>query len=1435
MPFPRFDGTTPQLWITQAKSYFEMYFVDPSMWVRVATMQFSGVAHRWLQTIAHRVESADWPTLCALVRERFCRDQHELLLRQLFNIRQTASVQEYVDTFVDLIEQLSAYTPYPDTLSYTTRFIDGLRDDIRSVILVQRPSDLDSACTLALLQEEAVEPARRKEVKRTDPVHFPRTLPGRGTMPLPPRPALGAPAADDKRPTDDRRTAPRRSSVDDKLQSLRSYRKACGLCMRCGEKWHQGHKCAPALQLHALQQVWALCEDAFSEDPSSEQDAIVDSEQAFMLLSAAATSSAFHPRTLQFDGFIQGKQVTILIDSGSTHSFLDSRFAQSLSGVKPMPSSVSVKVANGSSVTCSTHIPCAEWTIQGYSFHSTLKIIPIGTYDMIVGMDWLQAFSPMKVHWTQKWIQIPYGPHQVVLHGVLPDLEQCSLIQVYHLSEEKESPAVPSEIQLLIDKFQHLFQLPSSLPPRRACDHSIPLVPGAQPVAIRPYRYSPALKTEIETQVNEMLQSGFIRPSTSAFSSPVLLVRKKDGSWRFCVDYRQLNALTVKGKFPIPVIDELLDELFGASWFSCLDLRAGFNQIRLAPGEEHKTAFQTHWGHFEFTVMSFGLTGAPNSFQGAMNTTLRPLLRKCVLVFFDDILIYSKTYEEHLHHLEQVLSLLAQDQWLVKLSKCKFAQQSLAYLGHVVSAQGVSTDPSKIADIQAWPVPQDIKQLRSFLGLAGYYRKFVKHYAVIARPLTDLLKKGVLFVWTSTHTVAFNTLKDALITAPVLALPDFSKPFQLQTDASDMGVGAVLLQDGHPLAYISKSLGPRARGLSTYEKEYLAILIAVDKWRSYLQHGEFTIFTDQRSLMHITDQRLQTPWQMKLYTKLIGLQFQVIYKPGTSNLAADALSRHPAPITQVNAVSYASPTWLAEIVAGYHSDDTSQKLLQELAVDPNARPPYSLRNGVIYLGNRIWVGNNKSMQLRILEALHASALGGHSGFPVTYARIKKLFAWLGMKTDVKTFVASCAVCLQAKPDRAKYPGLLSPLPVPTESWQVISMDFIEGLPRSGAANCIMVVVDKFSKFAHFVPLLHPFSASHVAQLFLDHIYKLHGMPTHIISDRDRIFTSLFWKELFRLVNTKLCMSSAYHPQSDGQTERVNQCLETFLRCFVHSCPRQWLRWLSLAEYWYNTSLHSSLNRSPFEVLYGHSPRHFGLTPPEASSVPDVDSMLAERATMLDLVRQHLLRAQRRMKQQADKRRSERVFHVGDQVYLKLQPYVQASLAPRAHQKLAFRYFGPYTVLAKVGDVAYKLDLPATSSVHPVFHVSLLKSAPSAKYPISSSVPEHSDNLQVPKVILQRRLHPRRSGSVPQLLIKWSGLGHDLATWEDEEALKQRFPFAPAWGHAGTQGGGDVTTPHPGDGLPPSKPRRGTRNRPKSVKMSGPDWVCDLCEGKMPRE
>lgn len=615
-----------------------------------------------------------------------------------------------------------------------------------------------------------------------------------------------------------------------------------------------------------------------------------------------------------------------------------------------------------------------------------------------------------------------------------------------------------------------------------------------------------------------MLCHGIIRRSTSPFASPILLVKKKDGQWRFCVDYRQLNELSVKNKHPLPIVDELLDELAGSMYYTKLDLRSGYHQIRLADGEQYKTAFHTHQGLYEFMVMPFGLTNAPTTFQSIMNTIFEPLLRKSVLVFVDDILVYSPTMDAHITHLRQVFQLLDQHQLLVKQSKCCFASQELEYLGHIIGPRGVSTDPSKIAAVQGWAAPTNLKTFRGFLGLTGYYRKFVRNYGVIAQPLTQLLKKGVLFVWGPAQKTAFSTLKNAMSSAPVLALPDFTKSFVLETDASNSGVGAVLMQADHPIAFLSKALGPRNQTLSVYERECLAILMAIDKWRAYLQHREFLIRTDHKSVLHLSDQRLHTSLQQKAFVKLMGLQFRIQYKKGNTNLAADALSRQFRNLAAVTS-STLQPAWLDRLQAGYEDDEQARKLIEELSVTGINAQGFSLTDGMLRWNKRIWVGNNSLAQNHILQALHNSGVGGHSGVHATYHRVKQYFFWPSMKKTVQDFVAGCQVCQQAKPEHVKTLGLLQPLPVPTGAWKVICMDFIEGLPLSSGYNVILVVIDKFTKYSHFIPLRHPFTAVTVAHEFMNSVYKLHGLPQTIISDRDKIFTSRLWPELFKLSDT----------------------------------------------------------------------------------------------------------------------------------------------------------------------------------------------------------------------------------------------------------------------------------------------------------------------------
>jgi hypothetical protein len=374
------------------------------------------------------------------------------------------------------------------------------------------------------------------------------------------------------------------------------------------------------------------------------------------------------------------------------------------------------------------------------------------------------------------------------------------------------------------------------------------------------------------------------------------------------------------------------------------------------------------------------------------------------------------------------------------------------------------------------------------------------------------------------------------------------------------------------------------------------------------------------------------------------------------------------------------------------------------------------------------------------------------------------------------------------------------------------MDFVEGFPKSGRYDGVLVVVDKFSRYAHFIPFAHPYTAASVARLFLDNVFKLHSMPQSIISDRDRVFTSAFWRELFRLADTKLCLSSSYHPQTDGATERVNQSLEAYLRCFAQACPQQWAKWLPLAEYWYNTNWHSALNKTPFEVLYNYPPRHFGLSVDDACTVKDLKEWLDERTVIQDLLRQQLLRVQQKMKSSADKKRIFREFAVDDLVFLKLQPYIQNSVAVRSNQKLAYKFYGPYRVLARVGKVAYRLDLPKSSRIHPVIHVSQLKRVLGNHIQVQTEIPVFDPGMQVPFRVLQRRMVRRGASTVSQVLIQWDRQPESLATWEDTDALRQHFPAAPAWGQAASQGEGIVSDPRRSLEQGPGPTRKSTRLR-----------------------
>lgn len=425
----------------------------------------------------------------------------------------------------------------------------------------------------------------------------------------------------------------------------------------------------------------------------------------------------------------------------------------------------------------------------------------------------------------------------------------------------------------------------------------------------------------------------------------MLLVKKKDGSWRFCVDYRALNRVTIKDRYPIPVTDELLDELYGATFFTKLDLKSGYHQIRMQPEDVHKTTFRTHDDHYEFLVMPFGLTNAPATFQALVNDIFRLALWRYVLVFFDDILIYSKTWAEHLCHLKQAFDKLLDNHLCVNHSKCSIGAQEVDYLGHIINASGVSADPSKISSMKSWPAPHNTTGLRGFLGLTGYYWKFICGYGTIAAPLTQLLKKDN-FKWTDDAKTAFQSLKTAMVQALVLALPDFTKKFVIEADTLGKGLGAVLMQDDKPITFFNKAISQRALGRSTYEKELMAIVHSVLKWRSYLTGWQFQVRTDHCSLKYLLKQRITTLDQQRWIVKLMGFDYEIVYRPGRENKAADALSRLHG---ELSVVSCPQHSWLEELHKEARTQPELMKLKHSIQQSSTAVSRYKEKDGLLWL------------------------------------------------------------------------------------------------------------------------------------------------------------------------------------------------------------------------------------------------------------------------------------------------------------------------------------------------------------------------------------------------------------------------------------------------------------------------------------------------------
>ncbi|KAA3484115.1 DNA/RNA polymerases superfamily protein [Gossypium australe] len=668
--------------------------------------------------------------------------------------------------------------------------------------------------------------------------------------------------------------------------------------------------------------------------------------------------------------------------------------------------------------------------LQGVVFAADLMELPFGEFDLILGMDWLVKYQA-RLDCAAKRMVLKTGDGDEVamignrrdyLSNVVSALKAEKMVRkgcdayVVHVYALEAKGSAVEEVRT-VKEFADVFpeELPG-LPPDREVEFGIDLLPGTAPVSIAPYRMAPKELVELKAQIQELLDRGFIRPSVSPWGAPVLFVKKEDGTMRMCIDYRQLNKLTIKNKYPLPRIDDLFDQLKGAAVFSKIDLRSGYHQLKVKEADIHKTAFRTRYGHYEFLVMPFGLTNAPAAFMDMMNRVFQQYLDQFVVVFIDDILVYSRTEEEHDKHLRVVLQILREKQLYAKFSKCEFWLREVTFLGHVVSAEGIRVDPRKIEAVLDWKPPRSVAEIRSFLGLAGYYRRFVEGFSLIAAPMTRLLRKEVPFVWTEKQQESFDKLKKILTEAPVLIQPEAGKEYTVYCDASHTGLGCVLMQEGKVVAYASRQLRPHEVNYPTHDLELAAVVFALKIWRHYLYGERSIVYTDHKSLKYLLTQKDLNLRQRRWVELLKDYDCSIEYHPGKANVVADALSRKVVSDLRalfahlslyddgsILAELQVKPTWVEQIREKQLEDEGLSA--RRLQVQDGGLEGYSLSSDeVLCFQGKACMPKDVELRQKILQDAHSSPHAMHPGGSKMYKDLREQFWWPGLKKEVTEFV-----------------------------------------------------------------------------------------------------------------------------------------------------------------------------------------------------------------------------------------------------------------------------------------------------------------------------------------------------------------------------------------------------------------------------------------------
>jgi len=975
---------------------------------------------------------------------------------------------------------------------------------------------------------------------------------------------------------------------------------------------------------------------------------------------------------------------------------------------------------------------------------------------------------------------------------------------------------IPKEYRDLSEVFDK--EKAQHLPPHRgSLDHAIDLEEGTKPTFGPIYNLSETELTVLKKYIDENLARGFIRPSTSPFGAPVLFAKKKDGTLRLCVDYRTLNRFTIKNRYPLPLTSEILDRTNGAMYFTKFDLPEAYYRLRIKQGDEPKTAFRTRYGHYEYLVMPFGLTNAPGSFQAFINSVLHEFLDTFCIAYMDDILIYSNTYEEHVQHVRQVLQRLQENELYIKLEKSQFHAQEISFLGYTISPAGISMEPDRIAVITEWPVPQSVNDIQVFLGFANFYRRFIDGYSRVALPITNLLKKNSKFEWTTIANVAFNDLKSRFTSGPILRHFDASLPIVLHTDASGFAISGILSQvhdnQLHPVAFWSRKLNPAECNYDIHDGELLAIVSAMKHWRHYMEGSKHPVrvLTDHKNLEVFMTTKSLNRRQARWAEILSGYDFVLCHIQGTKN-PADGLSRRPdysngielqqgtiVPLSafrdlpamnlesaapqdshsQSNSVPRAQSQLLAlfqssvdilpslrdRILKSYSDDE----FVQSLPMVPST--PWAWQNDLLLHDGLIYVAQNDSLRLQLLQQHHDSPLAGHFGIAKTVELLSRNYYFPGMQSYVKRYVSSCDVCSRGKAPRHQKHGELAPLPVPDGPWKGITCDFIVDLPPSNGYDSILVFVDRLTKMAHYTPCRKTASAPEFAMMFIENVVRLHGIPESLVSDRGSIFTSQFWKSLAKLLGVEPRLSTAFHPQTDGQTEHMNQTIEQYLRMYCNYQQDDWVKHLPIAEFAYNNAIQSSTHCSPFYANYGHHPQFDVNLRSSPTSVPanvPAAKQLAEQIHSLhDTLVENVKAAQNDQARYYDANHKRVEFNVGDKVWLH-STHIRTQ---RPSKKLDWKRLGPFPVLKRVGLQSYRLQLPHSMKVHPVFHVVFLEPYHENPFPGRVQPPpppivvDGEEEWEVEEVLDSKLIHKRL-----HYLVKWKGYDPSENSWQPASDL-----------------------------------------------------------------